>query len=81
MTRPTHPVHSLATQPTPLQTSHDWGLAAQPETSSLAQWAGLGWDVSDTFQGFAAGAKTASRCGQGEGKREEGGWMLCVDGV
>lgn len=62
MLRPTHPVHSLATQPTPLHTSHDWGLAAQPETSSLAQWAGLGWDVSAGWRGLQ-GARMESSCG------------------
>lgn len=33
----THPVHSIATHPTPWQTVQLEGLAEQPETSSFAQ--------------------------------------------
>jgi hypothetical protein len=37
MANETHPVHSTATQPTPLQTEQEEGLAEHPETESLAQ--------------------------------------------
>jgi hypothetical protein len=67
----TYPVHSIATQPAPLHTSHFWGLAAQPATSSLAQLTGA------VCGGMVSGGVDMELCmrarkaGRQEGERKE----------